>query len=168
MAINKTSQYKGYKEEKLQEKQVYLFKILSARAVESQNSGNLYLRTPCEVAEGPSRGYQASFPNFTFMMQHSHDDAQSERYQKQSMDNAFLILGVFPPAIFPTDPDEETDFTLALEGALFEGTCKPSDNPKYWEIAEVYGPAKVEAGAGAENEYPAAAEMLADTVPVTE
>jgi len=141
MAINRTKQYEGYKETPLQEKVVYLWKVTSARAVEATTTGNLYVRVRAEVADGPSKGYAASFANFTFMMINAHDDEVSARYQSQSMDQAYRLLGEFPPAIFPTEADEETDFTLALEGALFEATVKPSDNPKYWECDEVYGPA---------------------------
>ena len=142
MAINRTSQYKGYKEQPLQEKVVYLWKVVSATPVEAATSGNLYVRVRAEVTDGPSKGYVASFPNYQFMMINAHDEVISERYQSQSMDAAYRILGEFPPAIFPTEAGEETGFTLSLEGALFEATVKPSDNPHYWEFDEVYGPPK--------------------------
>jgi len=141
MAINRTKQYEDYKQEPLQQAVTYLWKITNARAIASQTPGNMYVRVRAEVAKGLSKGYVASFPNFTFMTL-SHDEATSERYQNNSMDAAFQVLGEFPPAIFPTEEGEETDFTLALEGALFEATAKPSNNIKYWEFDVVYGPPK--------------------------
>lgn len=94
----------------------YVWRVSNVFSVQSKNSGNVYLSVEAEIVEGPSAGFSARFPAYTFMLIDA-ENTKTAMWIRRSVSLMAFIIGVSIKEI-PDIPNEEGEYTESMKMLL--------------------------------------------------